>query len=105
MTTDYIAINTLVLVDEVGHAESIAEHLRNTGVAVQQSWVSTPADFSLSLQRDTFGMGILYIEDGAVDVPASILRYPDTPFLAVMDRFRNRTAEELMEYGLSLIHI
>ncbi|MBX2826069.1 MAG: PAS domain-containing protein [Gammaproteobacteria bacterium] len=94
------AINTLVLVDTSRQAESIADALRLTGVAVQQSWVTSATEFSNALQREQFDLGIIFCVDALSHIPAAITRYPATPFLAVLDRYRNRTAESLIERGV-----
>lgn len=101
MSLTHNTINTLVLVENASQAETVADQLRETGHAISQSWVSTTPDFSAALQREVFDMGILYLRDSEADVPASILRYPDTPFVAIMERYRNRIAEELLGYGLT----
>jgi len=101
MTNDYSAINTLVLVEHPRQAEQIAHELRNTGIAVQQSWVSTAGDFSQALQRESFDLVVMFSNGEGSEVPATILRYPDIAFLAVMDKYRNRVAEELLEFGVS----
>ncbi len=101
MHTDYRAINTLVLVDNAQQADSIATVLRQTGIPVQQNWVTSNSDFSIALQRDTFDLGIIYCQEGSSDLPSSISRYPDTPFLAILERYKNRAAETLLEHGVT----
>lgn len=101
MSSDYRAINTLVLVENAQQANSIAIVLRQTGIAVQQSWVTLHSDFSIALQRDAFDLGIIYCDQDDFDLPSSISRYPDIPFLAILDRYKNRAAEKLLDHGVA----
>lgn len=101
MDPEYRAINTLVLVENAQQADSIAAVLRLTGIPVQQSWVTMRSDFSSALQRDAFDLGIIYCAQGQNELPSSMSRYPDIPFLAIMDKFKNRAAETLLEHGMT----
>jgi len=99
MTTVFRAVNTLVLVEQADKAEQIAWQLRSTGIAIQQNWVDNATEFSIALQRDVFDLAIIYRVAGETDLPAAVLRYPDTPFLVILSQYRNRAAEQLLTNG------
>lgn len=101
MTLEIQAINALVLVDNPAQARKIARQLAAVGGTVQQSWVSSHAEFGAALRRDEFDLGILYCNASDQIVPAAIHRHPDTPFLAILDQYRNRKAEDLIDLGLT----
>ncbi len=101
MTRSYQAVNTLVLVSDAFKAEEIAAQLRKAGIAIQQQWVSTSADFTAALQREAFDLAIIYANPQKTDIPAAIFRYPDTPFVVMLPQYRNRLAEELLELGVT----
>lgn len=101
MTLDIQAINALVLVENPAQARKIAQQLAAVGGTVRQSWVSSHAEFGAALRRDGVDLAILYCSASDQMVPSAIHRYPDTPFLAILDQYRNRTAESLIDLGLT----
>ncbi len=99
--SDSAAVKTLILVSDAQQAKVIADYLRVAGVPVQQHWVATNSDFSDALKRNDYDLGIIHCQPGNHDVPSAVLRYPSTPFIATVDRFKPGHAEVLLERGVS----
>ena len=92
-------LNALLLVETPQQARCVAAELRKTGRTSSQQWVSNHSDFAAALARESFDLGIIYCTAKTIDLPVVIARYPDTPFLALLERYKHRQADLLLEQG------
>ncbi len=93
-------VEILSLVSNVGQAETLASYLSEAEVPNHQFWVEDHYSFARELGRRRWGLVILAIDTKRDHIPACILRYPDTPFLAIVPRRRQHLIDELLDYGV-----
>jgi len=94
-------IETLALVSNTSQAEDVAQYLRDADVATHQYWVEDYYSFARELAKHSWDLVILAFHDRKAHVPACILRYPDTPFIAIVPGKSKKLHEELLEYGVT----
>ena len=94
-------IETLALVSNTTQAEGVAQYLRDADVATHQYWVEDYYSFARELAKRSWDLVILAFHDRKAHVPACILRYPDTPFIAIVPGKSKKLHEELLEYGVT----
>lgn len=94
-------IETLALVSDPAQAGQIATALRQAGIPTHQYWVEDSFSFAENLARCSWDLVIIAIDDEEQHVPACILRYPDTPFLAITQKNKSSMVDELLERGVT----
>ncbi len=94
-------IETLALVKNKTAAERVALSLREAGVATHQYWVEDHYSFAEQLAQQEWDLVILDMSTGNQHVPSCILRYPDTPFVAISDKRKSVISDELLELGIT----
>lgn len=93
-------VEILSLVSNLGQAEKLATYLSETEVATHQFWVEDYYSFARELGRRRWDLVIMAIDSKRDHIPACILRYPDTPFVAIVPRRRQHLIDELLDYGV-----
>ncbi len=93
-------VEILSLVSNIGQAEKLASYLSEADVANHQFWVEDQYSFSRELSRRHWDLVILAIDSKRDHIPACILRYPDTPFIAIVPRRRQELIDELLDFGV-----
>jgi len=94
-------VETLALVKNRAGAERVADCLRNAGVATHQYWVEDHYSFAEQLSKREWDLVVLDMPKGNRHVPACILRYPDTPFVALTETSKTALVDELLELGIT----
>jgi len=94
-------LETLALVGDPKQAEQVASCLRYAGVSTHQYWVEDHYSFAEQLARQSWDLVILALPGKDSHVPSCILRYPDTPFIALVSGRKGMRSEELLELGVT----
>lgn len=94
-------IETLALVKNKTAAERVALCLRDAGVATHQYWVEDHFSFAEQLAQQAWDLVVLDMSSGNQHVPSCILRYPETPFVAISDKHKSTISDELLELGIT----
>ncbi len=94
-------IETLALVKNKTAAERVALCLRDAGVATHQYWVEDHFSFAEQLAQQAWDLVVLDMSSGSQHVPSCILRYPETPFVAISDNHKSNIGDELLELGIT----
>ena len=94
-------LETLALVGDPKQAEQVASVLGHAGVSTHQYWVEDHYSFSEQLARQSWDLVILALPGKDSHVPSCILRYPDTPFIALTAGRKGMSSEELLELGVT----
>lgn len=75
--------------------------LRDAGVATHQYWVEDHFSFAEQLAQQSWDLVVLDMSSGNQHVPSCILRYPETPFVAISDKHKTTISDELLELGIT----
>jgi len=94
-------LETLALVGDPKQAELVASTLRYAGVSTHQYWVEDHYSFAEQLARQPWDLVILALPGKDSHVPSCILRYPDTPFIALTSGRKGMSSEDLLELGVT----
>ena len=93
-------IETLALVESPQQAKQVAACLRDAGVPTHQYWVEDTRSLSDYLSRQNWDLVLLGLSGKHPLVPACVHRFPETPFVALLDRARKRPSTRLLQAGI-----